>query len=860
MGNRKKRTSAFKPTLKKGMEYITSNTENEASNKRAYQPSPTRGEETRKRSRLALTDSDKSWQNNLLNTVNNFEDKDKTKVVDDGNVFEKDASHLEDENTGVNSGEAEDENTGVNSGEAEDENTGEIKNVVSDKEITPVKTQIESSSTSDTIDLTRNVAPEFIPSSSKIPDEFDLVIGSTTNFLEAGPSNEPVGLSRESSFLRAADALTLDDTELEDDDDSDSSAKKFCENKLQLLKAQYRRTTSATSSRKSQEERLLALLEEINKAETLDPQDRVGTPENLIPTLMEHQVIGLTWLIKKEESTNHGGILADEMGLGKTIQSMALILARPSQNNTRKPTLVVTPVSLMHQWAHEFETKTRGLSVFVHHGKNRLSSNKKSQKYDVVITSYPTVAAEFESRSAPLIKTKWHRVILDEAQSIKNQKTKAAKACCSIDSLYRWCLSGTPIQNNIEELYSLIKFLRIEPYCDWKEFRQDFIKPFSTRNHYANELMTKRLHVVLKSILLRRNKNTTINGKPIIVLPPRDVQIANTEFTPDEREFYTALETKSRLTFSRYLKDGSVMRNYSNILLLLLRLRQACCHPYLIKDRHETEGDGENSSQVSLEDIFTKLSEDIVTRLKEQNLDQKECPICYDSAVDLSIIVGCGHSYCRECLDSLESKSKKGKGKAKAEDEYRYKLPSIIPEIENWVPSTKIERTISLIKEFKSKAPSDKTIIFSQFTTFLDLVAFQLHENDFKFARYDGKMDTYQRNAAIKAFEQQNDLNILLVSLKCGGVGLNLTVANQVIMLDPWWNPAMENQAIDRVHRIGQTKPVEVHRIIIPNTIEQKILDLQEKKQQLASKALGEGGTAQLGRLGLQELLYLFRD
>ncbi|KAG9306614.1 hypothetical protein G9A89_004811 [Geosiphon pyriformis] len=652
----------------------------------------------------------------------------------------------------------------------------------------------------------------------------------------------------------------------------------------------------SSMNKKSQEERLRALLKELNTEEIIEPQDCIGTPENLIPTLMEHQVIGLSWLKKKEESFNHGGILADDMGLGKTVQSIALILARPSTNTERRPTLVVAPVSLLSQWSDEFENKTEGLSIFVHHGKNKIKTSRQFQKYDVVITSYTIIAAEYDLTKKPVSKALWHRVILDEAQTIKNQRTKAAKGCCDLDTIYRWCLTGTPIQNSIEELYSLIKFLRIEPYCDWTEFKMSFVKPLS-RGHFGTEMVMKRLQVVLKSILLRRTKTATISGKPIIDLPTREVNIANTEFSEEEREFYTSLENRSRLAFNRYMCEGSVMKNYSNILLLLLRLRQACCHPYLTTNRNMDVIEGKSSSQKSpgsQEDIaifLEKIPEDIINSLKEQDLEHKECDLCFDMASDLSILMQCGHSYCRECLEALEIKSCPGcrgrfdmkeivpyelfkkrwilpessetgeKGKTKAEDRVNSDeiTPNTTQKEDVWVTSSKIDRTISLLLEFRSKAPRDKTIIFSQFTSLLDLLEQPLQQNGFKYVHYDGRIKPQKRSESVIDFEEQPDLNVMLVSLKCGGVGLNLTTANRVIILDPWWNPAMENQAIDRVHRIGQDKPVEVHRVIIPDTIEKRILDLQEKKQQLASNVLGEGGTAPLGRLGLHDLMYLFR-
>ncbi|CAG8437364.1 3442_t:CDS:2 [Ambispora gerdemannii] len=722
--------------------------------------------------------------------------------------------------------------------------------------ISTLETDLSSFSISD-IDPTQNPPQEITDLTQndveQVSLDADWMFNSLTTGLPLPPLYAEMHKLNEETTLSQNIGATLNKIDVEGEIEFENN------NRLELYEGIIQKPPS---TKKSQEERFRALLEDINTdLDTLTPQDRTGTPDNLIPTLMEHQVIGLTWLIKKEESTNHGGILADDMGLGKTIQSLALILARPSTVNLRKPTLVVTPVSLMYQWANEFETKTRGLSVFVHHSKNKISSSRQCQKYDVIITSYHTIAGEFEARIAPITGAKWHRIILDEAQSIKNQRTKAAKACCQLDATYRWCLSGTPIQNNIEELYSLIKFLRIEPYCDWNEFRKDFVKSNS------QIVVMKRLQVVLKSILLRRNKNAKINGKPIIMLPARHVHLTNTYFSPEEREFYYSLEKRSRLTFNRFLKEGSVMKNYSNILQLLLRLRQACCHPFLIQDRNVVEGeDGENNKD-TFETIFEKMNQDVINRLKDQDLEQKECPICYDSAVDLSILVLCGHSYCRECLHGL---FEVGPGtKSCPECRGKFTMTEVLPysqlkkklniSSDDDSDDSKIERTINLLKDFRRNSPGDKTIIFSQFTRLLDLVEYTLRDNGFKFTRYDGKLNTNERTEALKTFEERQDINVILVSLKCGGVGLNLTTANRVIMLDPWWNPAMENQAIDRVHRIGQEKDVEVHRIIIPNTIEQRILDLQDKKQQLASQVLGEGGSAQIGRLGLQDLMYLFR-
>ena len=215
---------------------------------------------------------------------------------------------------------------------------------------------------------------------------------------------------------------------------------------------------------------------------------------------MEHQKVGLTWMKSMEESENRGGILADDMGLGKTIQAIALMVSRPSNSPERKPTLVVAPVALMQQWKREIERLLRPgkyqLSVFILHGENRKATFRDLKDYDVVLTTFGTLSSELKRKekceqlhkesgsSEPLPRTivntlpclgptsKWYRVIVDEAQCIKNRNTKSAMACCQIDATYRWCMSGTPMMNNVEELHSLIKFLRIRPYSSLERFNR----------------------------------------------------------------------------------------------------------------------------------------------------------------------------------------------------------------------------------------------------------------------------------------------------------------------------------------------------------------------------------------------------
>ncbi|KAI9498457.1 SNF2 family N-terminal domain-containing protein [Zychaea mexicana] len=662
------------------------------------------------------------------------------------------------------------------------------------------------------------------------------------------------------------------------------------------------------------EKELKELLQNIQYEDTSTPQDRGNTPDRLRVTLMEHQKVGLQWLKRNEESSNKGGMLCDDMGLGKTIQAMALIAARPCTDATplrhlpmmrrgkrranqelikTKATLVVCPVSLVAQWERELVTKTNPpLKVYVHHGPQRSADETEIADYDVIVTAYTIVGnecVEEEDRRGPLGRLKYHRVILDEAHTIKNYRTIMAVACCRLETEYRWCMTATPIQNRVEELYSLIKFLRIRPYCEWKEFRDEIKKPL---NNGDQKFALKRVQALLKAIALRRSKKAKIDGRPILNLPERNVHFTHINFTPDERAFYDFVNQKSQAQFNRYMKAGTVMKNYSSVLVLLLRLRQACLHPRLtMLDRSSEEEDVDVDAQ---EDLAASMDKTVVNRLLHDDTDfsQIECPICMDMADHAQIIPGCGHMLCRECLgnylNSERGESEKrcpqcrgqlvgdkvvtievflkmhapdlydefiGNKEARNEEE-----KEINTRAEDLPSSSKIDKMLEILHETRRQTKNgDKTIVFSQFTAFLDIMETPLRENEFKYVRFDGSMTVAKRDEVLQTFFNDPRYTVLLVSTKCGSLGLNLTCANRVILMDVWWNPALENQAIDRVHRIGQRKNVEVHRIFINDTVEDRILELQKKKQALADGALGEGGAEKLGRLGLDELLYLFR-
>ena len=406
-----------------------------------------------------------------------------------------------------------------------------------------------------------------------------------------------------------------------------------------------------------------SLLENIRPDEDLPPENREGTPEAMTYPLMEHQKLGLAWMKSMEEGSNKGGILADDMGLGKTIQALALMVGQRSSDRACKTTLIVCPVALLKQWDREMKTKlkpTHQLRVYTLHADKREVNWAKLRTFDVVLTTFGTLGSEMKRREEIALKKranpnwiptskndylpllgdecKWFRVIIDEAQCIKNRTTKAALGAALLQAKTRFCMTGTPMMNNVQELYSLVHFLRIKPYCELDKFNRDFTKPLKSVSHSAKAKAMRQLQALLKAILLRRTKKSQVDGKPILNLPERTTNASQTTFSDDERSFYAALESRTQLQFNKYLKAGSVGRNYSNILVLLLRLRQACCHPHLIKDFGQSSGATDISAD-DMKKLAKELAPDVVSRIKELSIsnDDLECPVCMDSAENATI-------------------------------------------------------------------------------------------------------------------------------------------------------------------------------------------------------------------------------
>lgn len=485
-----------------------------------------------------------------------------------------------------------------------------------------------------------------------------------------------------------------------------------------------------------------------DKISNFDGLKKVPAPAGLKAVLRDYQQHGLEWISFLQEY-GFGGILADDMGLGKTVQALAMMQLLHENQQLTKPILVVCPTSLVGNWRNEATKFTPDLKVLVLHGSDRKKEYHKIANAQLIITTYPLIHRDAELHQE--INYQW--VILDEAQVIKNPNAKITQSVKQIKTQHKLCLTGTPMENHLGELWSLFDFLMPGYLSNQKGFNDLYRKPIENGELYAQKWLNKRI----TPFLLRRTKETVATE-----LPAKTEIIQYLELPKQQRVLYETIRVSMEKKVRDLLKNKGIAKSHIEFLDALLKLRQACCHPNLVK----------------------------LDEAKKVNESAK-----------LSFLL------------------------------------EVLPE---------------MLEEGR------KVLIFSQFTSMLAIIETALKKIKIKTTKLTGQ--TRKREEAIEEFTSGR-ADVFLISLKAGGVGLNLTEADTVIHFDPWWNPAAENQATDRAYRIGQDKPVFVYKLVTENTIEERVLELQKNKQARANSVYGNKAQkeqAELSKMGPEQLLSLF--
>ncbi|MDQ8180472.1 DEAD/DEAH box helicase [Pelagicoccus sp. SDUM812005] len=482
--------------------------------------------------------------------------------------------------------------------------------------------------------------------------------------------------------------------------------------------------------------KVLALCERIGAG--IDVRER-KTPQNLALKLRDYQRMGLGWLTALDEVAA-GGILADDMGLGKTAQTIAHLLDLKQRGRLANGALIVAPTSVVDNWIDELERFAPTLKVARFHGKDRDRAWQGVGSCDVTLTSFALLRLESERlQSRP-----WTLAILDEAQNIKNAASQTAATARGLRAERKLCLTGTPIENRLEDIWSLFEFLLPGFLGDENTFRSRIVQTLKDAgdSSFAEEVRN-RLKRRLSPFVLRRTKREVLKD-----LPERTEVVHAVSMTPAQRDFYDTYRKEARAEIGTSLAVGGIAGARMLILARLLRLRQICCDPRLLEE---------------------------------------------------------GASHC----DSGDS--------------------------------AKLEALLELVEELIGQG--SRILIFSQFTSMLELIADAL--DDARIERLILTGSTKDRASVVQSF-QEGQAPVFLISLRAGGAGLNLTAADCVIHFDPWWNPAVERQASDRIYRIGQQKRVFVYKLIVDDSIESKIQHLQKAKTELVEELLTEGNVERL--------------
>lgn len=633
---------------------------------------------------------------------------------------------------------------------------------------------------------------------------------------------------------------------------------------------------------------------------------------------------------KAPPQDTRGGILADMMGLGKTLSILSLIASTTQESQTWqlqdptqiqnsemqnsngahgvlpslgltevtrniKTTLIVCPLSTVTNWEEQLRqhVDSRSLSYHIYHGPNRIKDAARLAEFDIVITTYGSVSNELGARRKgksglfPLEEVGWFRIVLDEAHMIREQTTMQFKAICRLHADRKWAVTGTPVQNRLDDLAALLAFLRLEPFHDRGKFLRYIVEPFKA----CDPEIVPKMRVLVDSVTLRRLKDK-------IDLPPREDLVIKLDFNPEERQIYNmfARNAQDRVKVLAGGGQGKGLggSTYIHILKAILRLRLLCAHgkdllnetdlaalrgmtaEMAIAIDDDDDEDGPALSHQKAQEMFSLM----------QDTNNDSCIVCtrklgtndnnnVESETQEDIIgymTPCFHVICQSCIKTYRSRAKdlllpdqtsgpcpvcsshvrfefvqlnRVDGEAEHDGLPQRKARGAHKQLDKYEgPHTK---TKALVEDLlKSKAQSDanpheppfKSVVFSGWTSHLDLIELALKAVGITFTRLDGTMTRTARTAAMDKFREDDSVHVILVSIMAGGLGLNLTSGSNVYVMEPQFNPAAEAQAIDRVHRLGQKRPVKTVRYIMRDSFEEKMVELQEKKMKLASLSM----------------------
>jgi SWI/SNF-related matrix-associated actin-dependent regulator of chromatin subfamily A3 len=555
-----------------------------------------------------------------------------------------------------------------------------------------------------------------------------------------------------------------------------------------------------------------------------------------------------------------GGILADDMGLGKTLEVISLVVAdKVKSGGNGGSTLIVCPLSVMSNWSDQIARhihKNHALRVYTYHGTGRVSSMKAADfaQFDVVITTYQTLASDWMPRgkagskqpkqglrATGLYSVDWRRVVLDEGHIVRNPSSKGAGAVMSVTANFRWTLTGTPIINSLRDLYAHLRFIGITGGLEQLEvFNSVLVRPLKNGSIDATYLLQA---IMAASTLRRRKEMSFIDLK----LPKIEEYKHTVTFTDKEKLRYEAFEKQAKGQLAKFANPGpggtQKAKAFQTLLEILLRMRQCCNHWQLCGERvMEVMEQLERSGTVTLNDDTRKGLQYL---LQVHIESQEECAVCLEDLHN-PVITTCGHFFGFDCISKvIETQHKCPMCRAELKDESCLVQPAndcgdeaSDDSMDLNASSSKLESMMTILAATKAK--KDKTVIFSQWTRFLDIVQARLEKEGHKFCRIDGTMPAHRRDESLRALENDDDTTIMLASLGVCAVGLNLTSANQIILSDSWWAPAIEDQAVDRVHRLGQKKDCRVFRLVVEGTIEDNVLSIQQDKRKLIRLAFGE--------------------